>query len=92
MEPALVFLHCWGGTSRTWRKVTAEPEGQFKAMAYDARPCLISFISHPLAGAILMPLVWCSSSDPLERPREVALICETCCHSHHGRALSFHQQ
>jgi 3-oxoadipate enol-lactonase len=20
-EPALVFLHYWGGTSRTWRKV-----------------------------------------------------------------------
>jgi hypothetical protein len=28
-EPALVFLHYWGGTSRTWRKVTAELEGQF---------------------------------------------------------------
>jgi hypothetical protein len=38
----------------------------------------ISFISHPLGGAILMPLVGCSSSDPLERPREVALICKTC--------------
>jgi pimeloyl-ACP methyl ester carboxylesterase len=21
-EPALVFLHYWGGTSRTWRKVS----------------------------------------------------------------------
>src|SRR2546427_8144918 len=49
-------------------------------------PCLISFKSHPLGGAIPMPLVWCSSSDPLERPREVALICKTCCHSHHGKA------
>ena len=39
-----------------------------------------------------MPLVWRSSSDPLERPREVALICKTCCRSHHGKALSFHQQ
>jgi hypothetical protein len=39
-----------------------------------------------------MPLVWCSSSDPLERPREVALIGKTCCRSHHGKALSFHQQ
>ena len=37
VEPALVFLHYWGGTSRTWRKVTAELEGQFKAVAYDAR-------------------------------------------------------
>jgi pimeloyl-ACP methyl ester carboxylesterase len=26
-----------GGTSRTWRKVTAELEGQFKTVAYDAR-------------------------------------------------------
>ena len=26
-EPALLFLHYWGGTSRTWRKVTAELEG-----------------------------------------------------------------
>ena len=39
-----------------------------------------------------MPLVWCSSGDPLECPREVALICKTGCHSHHGKALSFHQQ
>src|ERR1700723_3737503 len=36
-EPALVFLHHWGGTSRTWRKVTAELEGPFKTVAYDAR-------------------------------------------------------
>jgi pimeloyl-ACP methyl ester carboxylesterase len=36
-EPALVFLHYWGGASRTWRKVTAELEGQFKTVAYDAR-------------------------------------------------------
>ena len=36
-EPALVFLHYWGGTSRTWRRVTAELEGQFKTVAYDAR-------------------------------------------------------
>ena len=36
-EPALVFLHYWGGTSRTWRKVTAELEGQFKTVACDAR-------------------------------------------------------
>lgn len=36
-EPALVFLHYWGGTSRTWRKVTAELDRQFKTVAYDAR-------------------------------------------------------
>src|ERR1700688_1753745 len=36
-EPPLVFLHYWGGTSRAWRKVTAELEGQFKTVAYDAR-------------------------------------------------------
>jgi pimeloyl-ACP methyl ester carboxylesterase len=36
-EPALVFLHYWGGTSRTWRKVTAELEGLSKTVAYDAR-------------------------------------------------------
>jgi 3-oxoadipate enol-lactonase len=36
-DPALVFLHYWGGTSRTWRQVTAELEGQFKTVAYDAR-------------------------------------------------------
>jgi pimeloyl-ACP methyl ester carboxylesterase len=36
-EPALLFLHYWGGTSRTWRKVTAELEEQFKTVAYDAR-------------------------------------------------------
>ena len=36
-EPALVFLHYWGGTSRTWRMVIAELGGQFKTVAYDAR-------------------------------------------------------
>jgi hypothetical protein len=36
-EPALVFLHYWGGTSRTWRQVTAELGGQFKTVAYDVR-------------------------------------------------------
>ena len=33
VERALVFLHYWGGTSRTWRQVTAELEGQFKTVA-----------------------------------------------------------
>ncbi|HMD21909.1 MAG TPA: hypothetical protein VKH40_16405, partial [Alloacidobacterium sp.] len=36
-EPALVFLHYWAGTSRTWGKITAELEGLFKTVAYDAR-------------------------------------------------------
>jgi pimeloyl-ACP methyl ester carboxylesterase len=36
-EPALLFLHYWGGTSRTWRMVTAELEGRFKTVAYDTR-------------------------------------------------------
>ena len=35
-----------------------------------------------------MPLVWCSSSDPLERPREVALICKTCASSYGIKAAS----
>ncbi len=26
-EPALVFLHYWGGTSRTWRKVMRTAPG-----------------------------------------------------------------
>ena len=36
-EPALVFLHHWGGTSRTRRKVTGELEGQFKTVSFNAR-------------------------------------------------------
>ena len=35
--PTLVFLHHWGGTSRTWRKVTGKLEGQFKRVSFDAR-------------------------------------------------------
>jgi pimeloyl-ACP methyl ester carboxylesterase len=35
--PALVFLHYWGGTSRTWNKVVAELQGRFTTVAYDAR-------------------------------------------------------
>ena len=35
--PAIVFLHYWGGTSRTWNKVIAELEGRFTTIAYDAR-------------------------------------------------------
>ena len=36
-EPTLVFLHHWGGTSRTGRKVTGELEGQFKTVSFDVR-------------------------------------------------------
>lgn len=36
-EPAIVFLHYWGGTSRTWTKVVAELQGKFTTVAYDAR-------------------------------------------------------
>jgi pimeloyl-ACP methyl ester carboxylesterase len=36
-EPAIVFLHYWGGTSRTWSKVVAELQGRFTTVAYDAR-------------------------------------------------------
>ena len=36
-EPAIVFLHYWGGTSRTWSKVALELQGQFSTVAYDAR-------------------------------------------------------
>ena len=36
-EPAIVFLHYWGGTSRTWSKVVAQLQGKFTTVAYDAR-------------------------------------------------------
>jgi 3-oxoadipate enol-lactonase len=36
-ELAVVFLHYWGGTSRTWSKVAAELQGRFTTVAYDAR-------------------------------------------------------
>jgi pimeloyl-ACP methyl ester carboxylesterase len=36
-EPAIVFLHYWGGISRTWRKVVADLDGRFMTVAYDAR-------------------------------------------------------
>jgi pimeloyl-ACP methyl ester carboxylesterase len=35
--PAIVFLHYWGGTSRTWTRVVAELQGKFTTVAYDAR-------------------------------------------------------
>jgi len=36
-EPALVFLHYWGGTSRTWNRVTAALKDRFTTVAYDLR-------------------------------------------------------
>lgn len=36
-EPALVFLHYWGGTHRTWSAVVAELEGSYQLVTYDMR-------------------------------------------------------
>ena len=36
-NPAIVFLHYWGGTSRTWRRVAAGLQDKFRTVAYDAR-------------------------------------------------------
>ena len=65
-EPALVFLHYWGGTSRTWRKVTAELEGQFKTVAYDARGWgkiepLLDLRNVMLIGGVVRTVHCCSS-------------------------------
>ncbi len=35
--PALVFLHYWGGSSRTWRHVTAALRPRFRTIAFDQR-------------------------------------------------------
>jgi pimeloyl-ACP methyl ester carboxylesterase len=35
--PALVFLHYWGGSSRTWRHVTAALRSGFRTIALDQR-------------------------------------------------------
>jgi pimeloyl-ACP methyl ester carboxylesterase len=35
--PALVFLHYWGGSSRTWRYVVAELGADFRTIAVDQR-------------------------------------------------------
>lgn len=34
---SLIFLHYWGGTSRTWNKVTAELDNSFQCISYDSR-------------------------------------------------------
>lgn len=36
-EPALVFLHYWGGSLRTWSKVIDGLKGSFRCVAYDQR-------------------------------------------------------
>lgn len=36
-EPALVFLHYWGGSARTWSAVTAPLSKNFRCIAYDQR-------------------------------------------------------
>ena len=36
-DPALVFLHYWGGSSRTWRHVIDELDGRFRTVALDQR-------------------------------------------------------
>jgi 3-oxoadipate enol-lactonase len=36
-NPAIIFLHYWGGSSRTWRRVAAELQNKFQTVAYDAR-------------------------------------------------------
>jgi len=35
--PALVFMHYWGGSSRTWREVTERLRGSHRCIAYDHR-------------------------------------------------------
>jgi len=36
-EPTLIFLHYWGGSSRTWRHVVAALGAQFRSVALDQR-------------------------------------------------------
>jgi 3-oxoadipate enol-lactonase len=36
-EPALIFLHHWGGSARTWRAVISHLSGEFRCVAYDQR-------------------------------------------------------
>jgi pimeloyl-ACP methyl ester carboxylesterase len=36
-EPALIFLHYWGGTSRTWNGVVHQLKDHFRCIAYDMR-------------------------------------------------------
>jgi pimeloyl-ACP methyl ester carboxylesterase len=36
-EPALLFLHYWGGSARTWKVVMASLAADFRCIAYDQR-------------------------------------------------------
>jgi pimeloyl-ACP methyl ester carboxylesterase len=36
-EPSLLFLHYWGGSSRTWDQVVSELKTDFRCVAYDHR-------------------------------------------------------
>ena len=36
-DPALVFLHYWGGSSRTWKHVTAPLAKSYRTIAIDHR-------------------------------------------------------
>ena len=36
-DPALVFLHYWGGSSRTWKYVTAALAKSYRTVAIDHR-------------------------------------------------------
>jgi pimeloyl-ACP methyl ester carboxylesterase len=36
-EPALLFLHYWGGSARTWNTVTSQLSKTFRCIAYDQR-------------------------------------------------------
>ena len=36
-EPALLFLHYWGGSARTWSGVTSRLSQYYRCVAYDQR-------------------------------------------------------
>lgn len=36
-KPVVIFLHYWGGTSRTWRRVSAGLQEKFETVTYDMR-------------------------------------------------------
>lgn len=68
-EPALLFLHYWGGSARTWNAVTANLAGDFRCVAYDQRgwgsptrqPTDIPFATSPATRRTSLPR--CRSGD-----------------------------
>jgi pimeloyl-ACP methyl ester carboxylesterase len=36
-EPALLFLHYWGGSARTWNAVTSQLSADLRCITYDQR-------------------------------------------------------